>query len=356
MVRRRFVLALALSALLHVVVVTGPAWQLASDAAQKATALEAHLLPPPAPQAAVQRVLPPKPPAPTPRRSVPQPRAAAPRPPPPAAPAEAPAAPVAATESAEQPSDRGMAAVGGELAAPADTPSAASTASDNFDVPLPGAGRIRFDVMVGANGFVVGESMTTWQLDEKTYSIRNVAETTGLVSLFKRAKATQTSEGEVTAKGLVPREYALIRSNSGKPSEAARFDWAARKITLQREDQTREVDLLDGSFDILSLIYQFAWFLPHASTLEIPVATGKNYYRQRFEVLGEEQLSLRLGQFRTLHLRVGRAGDNITDVWLALDYKNLPLRIRHTGKKGDIFEQQATEVRYGDVNLLAPAR
>lgn len=345
MVRRRFVLALALSALLHVVMVTGPGWQLASDQTQEATALEAHLLPPPAPQAAPPRVPPKPPPAQKPHRSEPQPRTAAPAP-----------QPVATEEPTEQPSDAGMAAVGGDVAAPADSPAAASTAADDFNVPLPGAGRIRFDVMVGANGFVVGESVTTWQLDEKTYSIRNVAETTGLVSLFKRAKAIQTSEGKVTAQGLVPREYALMRSDSGKPSEAARFDWAAHKITLLREDQTREADLLDGSFDILSLIYQFAWFPPRASTLEIPVATGKNYYRQKFEVLGEEQLSLRLGHFRTLHLRVGRAGDNITDVWLALDYKNLPLRIRHTGKKGDIFEQQATDVRYGDVKLLAPAR
>ena len=49
--------------------------------------------------------------------------------------------------------------------------------------------------MVGADGFVVGESVTTWQLDDKAYSIRNVAETTGLVSLFKRGQSDPDEYG-----------------------------------------------------------------------------------------------------------------------------------------------------------------
>jgi hypothetical protein len=343
MVRRRFALAFLASLLLHLVLATGPGWQPAAERERDVNYLEAQLVRPAAPL-----------PAPPAARTQSRPasrgaRAVIPTPAPETLPAAAP-------EPDVSPADASAGAYVGtdssqEAPVPDAPPAAAAAPAEDVEIPLPGEGRIRFNVMAGTKGFVAGVAVTTWHVDDTSYSIRNVAETTGLVSLFKRARVTQASQGEVGAQGLVPRQYTLVRDNASSPSEAATFYWEEGKITSLRNGQSTDAELLPGSYDILSLIYQFAWFPPQAATLEIPVATGKSYQRQHFSVLGEETIALALGRFRTLHLRVGEAGENITDLWLGLDYKNLPLRIRHSGRKGDVFEQEAAEVQYGDVRL-----
>jgi hypothetical protein len=340
--------------LLHLGIVAGPGWHLPGKADNEPVLLEARLVAPPPPAAVVHPPAPPEP-VPKPRHVPPRPRVAAPRVPQVVLPGGQPVAAVREPAAATLPPDQAAAAGGvGDPAATAPPAPPPAPANEEIDVLLPGEGRIRFDVIAGSKGFVVGQAVATWHLDDKTYSIRNVAETVGLVSLFKRAKVTQTSEGRVSAAGLVPQEYVLVRDDPSKVGEAVQFDWAERKLSLRRDGRQSEAELLDGSYDILSLIYQFAWFPPKVSSLEIPVATGKNYGAQHFEVLGEETLAIRMGRFRSLHLRVGRAGDNITEIWLGLDYKNLPLRIRHSAKNGDTYEQQAVDVRYGDVKLAAP--
>jgi hypothetical protein len=352
MARRPFAFALALSLLLHLSVMTAPGWRLPESPEVGPALLEAQIVTSP-PRPAVAASPPPRP------KTVPKPRHAPPRPPMAAlsvpqvrAPGAEPSLAVKETPSPppdQKAGEAGAAQAGG--ASPAPPPSAAG---EDIDVLLPGEGRIRFDVLLGSKGFVVGQAVATWHLDDKTYAIRNAAETVGLVSLFKRAKVTQTSEGRVSAAGLVPQDYLLVRDDPSKVAEAVHFDWTERKVTSLREGRQKETELLDGSHDLLSLIYQLAWFPPQASLLEIPVATGKRYSLQRFEVLGEETIAIRMGRFRTMHLRVGRSGENITEIWLGLDYKNLPLRIRHAAKDGDTYEQQAVDVRYGDVKISAP--
>ena len=60
------------------------------------------------------------------------------------------------------------------------------------------------------------------------------------------------------------------------------------------------------------------------------------------DALGEEDIDTPAGHFRTLHLRA--MTDSVTEIWLALDHHRLPVKIRFTDKKGDVFEQIATEL------------
>ena len=59
-------------------------------------------------------------------------------------------------------------------------------------------------------------------------------------------------------------------------------------------------------------------------------------------LLGEEEIETPAGRFRALHLRA--MTDKTTEVWIALDRQRLPVRIRFTDKKGESFEQVATEI------------
>ena len=348
---RRLAVALGVSLLLHAAVVVSPGWRGPSEQEPEQPLIEARLAPAPpdvSPKPAAPR---PRPPRPRPAPATPQvPQARLPEPE--AVPGEASTpspepAPVATQEPA---------APAAQEAAPPLAPVVSRAWPSGTEVPLPGEGRIRYAVMLGAQGFVVGDAVLTWRLDGNSYSIRNVAGTVGLASLFHRAKVVQVSTGELTVDGLMPKEYSMVRDNSGIPSEAAYFDWNAHRILLVRGSRQTEKELLEGSQDILSMVYQLALFPPAESRMEIPVATGKSYNRQFFQVVGEERLALRLGEFRALHLQVGLPGESTTELWMALDYRNLPLRIRFTDRSKDVYEEVATAIEFQDVNLTEPAR
>jgi hypothetical protein len=76
--------------------------------------------------------------------------------------------------------------------------------------------------------------------------------------------------------------------------------------------------------------------------MTVGVVTGKKYDRFDIDSMGEEEIDIPAGHFRALHLRT--VGDTVTEIWIALDHHRLPVKIRYTDKKGDVFEQVATEL------------
>lgn len=214
------------------------------------------------------------------------------------------------------------------------------------DVTLPRRGSVRFAARRGEGGFVLGQSTHHWRHDGRHYFLDSVTETTGLVALFRSVRVVWQSEGEVVGDGLRPQAF---RSEKGNAS----FDWQAMKLSLSAGAR-REVALLPGVQDVLSMFYQLGIMLPKlrqedgqvAGSFPMFVTTGRKLERYRFDVLGEERLVIRQhGAQRTLHLRT-LAGDQTIDIWLGLDVSGLPLRIRYSDGKGDVNDLLAEDIDF----------
>ncbi|HUY04636.1 MAG TPA: DUF3108 domain-containing protein [Rhodocyclaceae bacterium] len=334
--RSGFALALALSLLLHLALLSSPGWRLPTFGA--AARLQAQLLPRPVqqapqppPQPAVRRQPPRRLPPPVRHRARPPALVTAP-------------APIVAPATIAQPS----LSPPPEQAAPAAEPMAAPPPPAIApEVPppepqLPRHGRIRFSISRGDQGFVVGQAVHTWHREGKTYALSSVTETTGLAALFRPARVVQESEGEISAEGLKPLEYRTVRN--GVAAEAASFDWPGG---LLHYSGGREAPLTPGAQDVLSVFYQLGQRLPVART-EVMVATGKKFERYTFDVLGEERLPLAFGEQRVLHLKSVGDGGEVTEIWLGLDLRGLPLKIRYTDRSGESFVQIAEKLAFDD--------
>ncbi len=195
---------------------------------------------------------------------------------------------------------------------------------------------MRYAITRGEEGFVIGQTTHTWQQDGFTYTLQSVAETTGLVALFKSARVRQSSRGEVTAAGLKPLEFRHERVNG---LDTASFDWARGVVAYAG----REDGVAAGAQDMLSMYYQLVLLAPKGGTLEMPIATGRKLETYRIEVLGEEVLALPAGERRASHLRI-RSGNDTIELWIAPDMRALPLKIRFTDRKGEIFDQVAQDI------------
>lgn len=207
-------------------------------------------------------------------------------------------------------------------------------------IALPAKGRVRYAITRGEEGFVIGQTTHTWQQDGFTYTLQSVAETTGLVALFKPARVLQSSRGEVTAAGLRPREFRHERVNG---LDTANFDWARGIVAYAG----REDGVAVGAQDMLSMYYQLVLLAAKGGTLEMPIATGRKLETYRAEVIGEEIVVLPAGERRASRLRI-KSGNDTIELWLAVgkdaDMRALPLKIRYTDRKGEIFDQVAQDI------------
>lgn len=316
------VLALAASLGIHAAALFGTDVELFGGATDEPVALHAELQPPPAAKPPADSKPESKPPA------KPRPKA---KPAPLARVKPSPNAPAVAAEPAEP-----------EGAEPVDEPKAEQVSRPQEPVKplLPANGVIRFAIMMGTQGFQIGRAEHRWEFTEDGhYRLYGVTETSGLAALFKTVRFENESRGRLVAGGLQPEHY-LSRKNGKDANENADFDWSSPQVLLSRDGQVRPI--LPGTQDILSLNYHLAYVRQPESGATLGVVTGKKYERYALDSLGEEEIDTPAGRFRTLHLRA--MTDSVTEIWLALDHHRLPVKIRFTDKKGDVFEQIATEL------------
>lgn len=339
--RHRFLVALMASLAVHLTVLSGPAWLL--------PALDEWLRPEPAP-ALEARLLP--------REAVPSPvlrKAQRPRPDPAARPvartreAATTAAVPAETDQAPVPTREGT-----EPQLPTEALARAPDLAEDVPEPAVEAGieaialprhiRIRYRVTMGEGGFVIGQASHDWRHDGRSYWLNSTAETTGLAALFKAAKVTHISEGDVIDGALRPRSFRIERD--GMAAESARFDWDAGRVLMS--GGRGDAELKPETQDMMSMFGQLALMkLIDRSRFSLSVATGKKVETYEFAVLGIESIQTPLGERQALHLRTG-TGD--TEVWLShqADTARLPLKIRHVDKRGGVFDQLAESIEFDD--------
>ncbi len=219
-----------------------------------------------------------------------------------------------------------------------------STASVAVSVPaepmLPARGMIRFVILKESLSLQVGRAEHHWEFaGDGSYRLSGITETSGLAALLKPLRLEVESRGQMVAGGLQPVTFRSLK-NGKETQENADFDWSTATVRLARDGSEREIAA--GTQDILSLNYQLAYLGTLAEGTRIGVVTGKKYERYALDSLGEEAIETPAGRFRTLHLRA--MTDTTTEIWIALDHHRLPVKIRFTDKKGESFEQVATDI------------
>ncbi len=324
--------ALVGSLLIHGAALFGTDFELFGEAPEPLV-LQAELQPPPAPPVAAEA----PPSAPTPRRKPPP----KPRPAPAVARAPAVAAEQAVASAAAEPESAAASYEIAEAIAEAVAPLPPPEPPPPAPV-LPASGTIRFAIVKESLGLRVGRAEHHWEFAEDgSYRLRAVSETSGLAAFFRPARVEMESRGRLAAGGLRPDSFRSRREGSAS-EEGADFDWESGQLRLLRDGSRHR--LTAGAQDILSLNYQLAYLGQLAEGAGLGVATARKYERQQLDALGEEEIEVPAGRFRTLHLRA--LTDSTTEIWIALDHGCLPVKIRFTDKKGDSFEQVATELGF----------
>jgi hypothetical protein len=199
-------------------------------------------------------------------------------------------------------------------------------------------------------GGVTGSSIGTARYEYKTggegnYSITATAEASGLVSLFVRGKFIQQSDGIVGARGLIPWKFSYQRGDKPDKGQKASFDWQTHVLTMESGSQRETAPLTEGAQDQLSFIYQFM-FVPPLEQMQLAITNGKRFRTYLYQFDGEETLKTEIGDIRAWHIsKHDSEGDGKLELWLAPDYRYLPVKISQTEKDGTVTEQFVKQLK-----------
>jgi len=216
---------------------------------------------------------------------------------------------------------------------------------------FPKSGRIAYTVVYGRDQFPVGRTVQSWKIDGSRYQLASRSETTGLIDVIRSQHRTYFSRGELTPGGLRPETFLMSRDRGRGPEEArAAFDWSQGTVTLGRAGKQHAEPLPPGSQDLVSFMYQLAIEPPAPGVKEATITNGSSIHTYTLKVLPEEKIETPLGVLRALPITQGRKpGAESVDVWLAVEYRYLPVRLRFYGRDGEpTGEQIVTEIRLSD--------
>jgi hypothetical protein len=217
---------------------------------------------------------------------------------------------------------------------------------------FPRSGRIKYDLLYGNQRFPVGRTVQSWKIEGTRYQLASRSETIGLVDFFRSQQLTYLSRGELTPDGLRPEIFLMSRDRGkgrGVEEGRAQFHWTRGTVTLGNAATLHEETLPAGSQDLVSFIYQLAIDPPATGRRHVSITNGTRLQAYVVEVLPEEKIETQLGVLRAVPVRqVRKPGAESRDVWLAVEHRYLPVRMRFYGRDGEpAGELIVTEIQLG---------
>ncbi|HET9645849.1 MAG TPA: DUF3108 domain-containing protein [Burkholderiaceae bacterium] len=186
---------------------------------------------------------------------------------------------------------------------------------------LPASARIVYDVLYGGSELRIGQAQQSWRLEGGRYSVLTELEP----SFGIGPRVRYESKGRFTSAGLVPETFAEYRNKDSAPRVRADFDWSAQRVKYGTVADPRTAALEAGAQDVNALPYQLAW-LGERSARPMQVVTGRGQGRHVFDSGRTVPVTVNGQRMEAQPWRAIKGTDR-TEVWLAPELGNLPVRI-----------------------------
>lgn len=175
------------------------------------------------------------------------------------------------------------------------------------------------------------------------YNLRWLVEGRGLLKLLYPS-LEQQSQGEISPRGLKPHFYRYAFGNRASKTYEATFDWETNIITLKTSKGEQRLDLRVNTQDLLSFMYQFM-FVPPLQEMHVTLTNGRRLGEYEYMFEGEDSIVIADKTIQTVHIAHTRGDtDEKVELWLASDYRYVPVKIKKLEKNGMVIEQVATRL------------
>lgn len=203
---------------------------------------------------------------------------------------------------------------------------------------------IDFEIFSGASSEFVGKARHQYVSDKGEHfgvSVEQIPDAS-----YSRESWKLEVSGRISGDGKLSPELFSVRGETSERLMALKDSLPASSRSLP--SNLRQGRIRDGILDRQSLLYYFMFRPPDLSGGQMWLTDGANLELYTYRVAGIEGVSLKsLGAFQTVKLIFSTdKSSEIIEIWLAPDAHYLPLRVRHTDKKGTITEQFAVSLTF----------
>ncbi|MBK6658462.1 MAG: DUF3108 domain-containing protein [Proteobacteria bacterium] len=169
------------------------------------------------------------------------------------------------------------------------------------------------------------------------YRFLSRMKTSGVLSLVRSDKITESSNGRLRDGHFVPDTYSYHNSRGDKHF-ALRFDHANGQV--QRSDQARGWSAAMPAAALDKLVYQMQMMLDlpaQPATLRYSIADKNKLKDYLFDNRGREQVATDAGRYQAVRLERGaRDAERRTVVWCAEELDWLPVKVEYREKDGSV--------------------
>ena len=212
------------------------------------------------------------------------------------------------------------------------------------ELAAPQSATASYDVF--RNGWRVAVVSETFEAKDGAYRIVSESRAVGLLALLEKHTLRFVSSGALTPSGLRPQHFEGKRSDSDSRQVRADFDWEAGQLTIVHDGRTEAFALPPGTQDRISSMYQFMFLSREKlQRIEFPMTNGRKLDHYLYTIRPGGDLETRLGPMATLHLvKQHRADESGAEIWLAPQYRFLPVRLLIQEEDGTRYEQVITRL------------
>jgi hypothetical protein len=207
------------------------------------------------------------------------------------------------------------------------------------------ASKIQASYDVIGFGMTLANMSETYTRTQDSYQVESVTKAVGLLARVKPETVLISSNGKITAQGLLPLNFSLIREIDKEKSARTKFNWETAVLTHIDYKGVNDMPLPKGTQDRLSLLYHLPVLIKSAQTeLKFSISDGNNLQAYSFNLsAGEQNVQVPLGTYKTRYISNTPMGDQVKyEIWLATDYEYFPCKIIVTDSSGGKLTQVLT--------------
>lgn len=207
------------------------------------------------------------------------------------------------------------------------------------------SGGARYRIHYGDSGEnnVVAQVDYLFELHDGAYRLYTEGRASGLMAWFYRGALVQLSSGTIGAHGLSTQRY--LEKRGERAARETSIDPATGEVMF---NAGRRVAAPAGLQDKLSVLVQLALLrqaqperFTAGAAIELPMLATSGIDHTPWQVVGEEAVTTDTGPIPAVKLtrRTADPRDPVIDVWLALDGRLFPVRLRATESNGRSLDQ-----------------
>jgi hypothetical protein len=200
---------------------------------------------------------------------------------------------------------------------------------------------IEAEYRVSLAGLTVGRVVESFGRSGDTYRIASTSRSEGALKAVYDETAVLRSEGRVGAGGLQPHRFEYRRATDPGRDVLALFDWDKAEIRTEYRGEETTHALPPGTQDRISVLYQFMFMAPSGADVRMHMSNGRKVELYAYRKVDEPRIATPAGEFETAHYERVRenAKESRTEVWLARDRFNFPVRVLFEDSRGFVIEQ-----------------